>query len=440
MDKIVEQVSQPPLFPPGPKNKFDLHLSPDSFTSIASLIHQYGDICRIRPMRRKQDTYLVNNPDYIKHILLTNNGNYKKGLGFERVKMLLGNGLIVSDGDYWRQQRRLIQPGFQKSNIAVLAQGMCDSNMNLLKIWQTKADTGEVINLTKDMSHLALEIILHAIFGQDMLAIIALNGGENPFLIFANDTTRDLGMALKFRALTKLIAEIIAMRRREQIVRQDFLGMFMAATDKETGESMPDKAIVDEVTTLIVAGHETAATTLNWTWYLLSQNPKIEQTLQKEVDQMPRDVPNFDDLSKMLYTRQVLEETLRLYPPVWLFTRIAIAEDRLGPYIVPKNTDIMISPYFLHRNMTYWNEPDAYLPERFAPEQVKARHRFVHIPFSAGPRRCIGDFFGIVEMQMHLGIMVRHFRLECVDAQHPGLEPAINLRAKSSISMIIKSR
>jgi len=440
MDKSAGHVSQPPLFPSGPKTQFDLHLSPDSFASIASLIDQFGDICRIKPVRRKQDTYLVNNPDYIKHILLTNNGNYKKGLGFERVKMLLGNGLIVSDGDYWRQQRRMIQPGFQKSNIALLAQGMCDSNMKLLTTWQAKADTGEAINLSKDMSHLALDIILHAIFGQDVLSITELNGGENPFLIFANDTTRDLAMALKFRALTKLIAEIILMRRREQIMRQDFLGMFMAAIDKETGEPMPDKAIVDEVTTLIVAGHETAATTLNWTWYLLSQNPKIEQVLQKEVNQMPQAAPSFEDVSKLVYTRQALEETLRLYPPVWLFTRIAIEEDRLGPYIVPKNTDIMISPYFLHRHVKFWTDPEAFQPERFSPEQVKARHRFVHIPFSAGPRRCIGDFFGIVEMQIHLGIMVRRFRLECVDKKPPELDPAINLRAKNSISMIIKSR
>jgi len=437
MAKSAKQDSQ---LPPGPTAKFDLHLSSDSFATIESLINQYGDICRIQPVRRKQYTYLVNNPDYIKHILLTNNSNYKKGIGFERVKMLLGNGLIVSDGDFWRQQRRMIQPSFQKSNIALLSGAMCDSNMSLLKEWELKADSGEVINLTEDMSHLALDIILHAIFSQDVERIVELNGGENPFLFFASDATRDLSVVLKFRALSKLIAEIISIRRHDQIDRQDFLGMFMAARDKDTGESMPDKALIDEVTTMIVAGHETAATTLNWTWYLLSQNPKVEQTLHSEVDQLQLRAPSFEDLAKLEYTRQTLEETLRLYPPVWLFTRAAIDEDRLGPYLVPENADIMITPYFLHRHTKYWDDPEAFLPERFSAAQVKARHRFVHIPFSAGPRRCIGDFFGIVEMQIHLGIMASRFSMEYIGDKPPELEPAVNLRSKHSISMIIKRR
>ena len=437
MAKSAKQDSQ---LPPGPTAKFDLHLSSDSFATIESLINQYGDICRIQPVRRKQYTYLVNNPDYIKHILLTNNSNYKKGIGFERVKMLLGNGLIVSDGDFWRQQRRMIQPSFQKSNIALLSGAMCDSNMSLLKEWELKADSGEVINLTEDMSHLALDIILHAIFSQDVERIVELNGGENPFLFFASDATRDLSVVLKFRALSKLIAEIISIRRHDQIDRQDFLGMFMAARDKDTGESMPDKALIDEVTTMIVAGHETAATTLNWTWYLLSQNPKVEQTLHSEVDQLQLRAPSFEDLAKLEYIRQTLEETLRLYPPVWLFTRAAIDEDRLGPYLVPENADIMITPYFLHRHTKYWDDPEAFLPERFSAAQVKARHRFVHIPFSAGPRRCIGDFFGIVEMQIHLGIMASRFSMEYIGDKPPELEPAVNLRSKHSISMIIKRR
>jgi len=437
MAKSAKQDSQ---LPPGPTAKFDLHLSSDSFATIESLINQYGDIFRIKPVRRKQYTYLVNNPDYIKHILLTNNSNYKKGIGFERVKMLLGNGLIVSDGDFWRQQRRMIQPSFQKSNIALLSGAMCDSNMSLLKEWELKADSGEVINLTEDMSHLALDIILHAIFSQDVERIVELNGGENPFLFFASDATRDLSVVLKFRALSKLIAEIISIRRHDQIDRQDFLGMFMAARDKDTGESMPDKALIDEVTTMIVAGHETAATTLNWTWYLLSQNPKVEQTLHSEVDQLQLRAPSFEDLAKLEYTRQTLEETLRLYPPVWLFTRAAIDEDRLGPYLVPENADIMITPYFLHRHTKYWDDPEAFLPERFSAAQVKARHRFVHIPFSAGPRRCIGDFFGIVEMQIHLGIMASRFSMEYIGDKPPELEPAVNLRSKHSISMIIKRR
>ena len=206
--------------------------------------------------------------------------------------------------------------------------------------------------------------------------------------------------------------------------------MMMAARHPSTGEPMGDKALMDEITTMIVAGHETAATTMNWTWYLLSRHAEAEAELHREVDRLGRDdAPEFSDLPALAHTRRVIEEALRLYPPVWLFSRRAAGNDRLGEYTVPAGADVFLSPYFLHRRADFWPEPERFDPERFLPERVAERHPYAYIPFSAGPRRCIGDFFGLVEMQIHFGLMSRHLRLRFAGEGEPEIEPAMNLRS-----------
>jgi cytochrome P450 len=428
------------ILPPGPTEQFDLHITPPSFDHIGALVKQYGDICRIKGLKRKSDSYLINHPDYIKHVLLANYDNYIKGVGFERVKLLLGNGIIVSDGAFWRSQRRMIQPAFSKANIQRLSQNMQQSNLQLLEQWQAKAGTGEKVNLSQAVSDLSLQIILHAIFSND-LANMNDADGKSPFAFFAQDTTRDLKVALKFRALTKLVAELIKERRKKNRQENDLLSALMSAVDKETKQKMADNHIIDEVMTLIVAGHETSAGTLNWAWYLLSKHPEKAAALHKELDGcLQSRIPDFDDIPNLSYTRQVIEETLRLYPPVWLFTRKAIKADNIGDYYAAPGTDIFISPYFLHRNEHYWHDPENFLPERFSEAASKKQHRFAFIPFSAGPRRCIGDIFGIVEMQIHLGIMAQRFVLTPVSDQAIELEPAVNLRSKHSIYMTIEPR
>jgi cytochrome P450 len=281
---------------------------------------------------------------------------------------------------------------------------------------------------------------LRAIFSDDLDAIVEQHG-SNPFAFFAEDHARDLTVAVKFRALHKVILDVINTRRAQGRDGDDFLGALMAARDKDSGEGMSDREIIDEVTTLIVAGHETSAGTLNWVWYLLARHPRIEQSFHTEVDGvLGGNMPAFSDLPQLGYTRQIIEEALRLYPPVWLFSRKAVGPDTLGPYTVPKGTNIFIAPYFLHRNTQFWPDPEAFSPERFGAEAVKQRHRFAFIPFSAGPRRCIGDFFGIVEMQIHLGLMGQKVRLRYIEDRPIELEPAINLRTKHPILMKIEKR
>ncbi len=371
-------------------------------------------------------------------MLVSNHKNYAKGVGFERVAMLLGNGIIVSDGDFWRSQRRMIQPVFHKKIIAQLALMMQRCNEQKLEQWQQKATDGTVIDLTQEMSALALEVILRALFSEDLDRLIA-EQGENPFTMLVDDVTRDLKLAMRFRALTKHVASIMQQRREQNRIELDFLSLMMETRDKDTLQPMSDKALIDEVMTIIVAGHETTAGTLNWAWYLLSQHPQIEQTLHVEVDALPAD-PGFDDLGALSHTHRVIDETLRLYPPVWLFSRKAIESDvfkrsKGSDVDVPAGTDIFLSPYFLHRNAQHWPNPDTFDPDRFNDANIRERNRHVYFPFSLGSRRCIGEFFSLVDMQLHLGLLTRYIRLEHVATEPVEIEPLINLRSRHSIMM-----
>jgi len=428
------------LTPPGPAESFDLNMTEESFEKIEALIAEYGDICRISSPTRKNDSYLINHPDYIKQVLLRNHQNYNKGVGFDRVKMLLGNGIIVSDGPFWRRQRRMMQPSFNVKVTGQLSKQIQRCNLDLLAQWQKQAEAEEVINISEVSSELALQIVLRALFSDDLDIMVEKHGG-NPFSILTEDPARDMKLVLKFRELGKLLLELIQQRRDEKPERYDFLAMFMDSRDKETGEAMTDRELLDELMTMIIAGHETSAITLNWVWYFIAQHPDVEEKVHAEVDKADyKDIPEFDDLNQLGYVKQVVEESLRYYPPVWLYTRKAIDDDMLGDYFIPAGSDIFITPYFLHRHPEFWPDGEQYDPQRFTEEAVKQQHKQAYIPFSAGPRRCIGDFFATVEMQMHIGLMARHFRLEDVTEQPLELAPEINMRNKHPIMMKIKKR
>jgi cytochrome P450 len=424
----------------GPELPYDLHTTTETFVQLQQWVPQYGDVFPITQKTRKAPALFVNDPDVIKHILIKNNKNYIKGVGFERVKMLLGNGIIVSDGAFWRRQRRMIQPAFGREVIAELSGPIKQLNLDFLARWQSLAQTAATINITEETNSLALQIILRSLFSED-LALIYEQYQGNPFAMLTDDSARDLKLAVKFRGLTKTVGEILNMRRQQKSERMDFVSLFMAARDKDTGEAMTDKELIDEVMTLIVAGSETSATTLNWTWYCLAQYPQVLAKVQQEVDQASYDTtPSFEHLDELPYIRQVVEEVLRVYPPVWLFTRKAIAQDEINGITIAPATDIFISPYFMHRHPKYWPQPDTFDPMRFTEEASKAQHKTAYLPFSAGPRRCIGDFFAMVESQLHFGLMARHLSMEYV-ADHPiELAPEVNLRTRYPIMMRLHPR
>lgn len=427
-----------PINAPGPVEPFDVNVDHATFEKLGQWIHQYGDTVAIKPNKRQSPALLLNNPEHIKQVLVGNHRNYAKGVGFERVAMLLGNGIIVSDGDFWRSQRRMIQPAFHRKIIANLALTMQRCNARQLKLWQHKAAEGTAINLTEEMSALALEVILRALFSDDLDELIN-EQGENPFAMLVEDVTRDLKLAMRFRALTRHVASMMQKRREQNRIEHDFLSLLMETRDKDTLQPMSDKALIDEVMTIIVAGHETTAGTLNWAWYLLSRQPAIEKELHAEVDALAGS-PAFDDLEKLGHTRRIIDETLRLYPPVWLFSRKALGSDVFasdsGDIQIPASTDIFLSPYYLHRDALHWNEPDTFDPDRFTEINIRERNRHVYYPFSLGSRRCIGEFFSLVDMQLHLGLLARHIRLTPIGGEPIEIEPLINLRSSTSIMMM----
>ena len=430
--------SRPSRSAPGPDERFDINVDDDTFHRLPVWCSEFGDVVGVKQKLRKSPALVLNNPEHVRHVLISNHRNYTKGVGFERVAMLLGNGIIVSDGDFWRSQRRMIQPVFHKSVIASQVQMMQTCNQRKLSQWCSKAATGTPVDITYEMSELALEVILRALFSNDLDHLIEQEG-ENPFAMLVQDVTRDLKLAMRFRALTRHVANIMQSRREHNRSENDFLSLMMNARDKDTGEAMSDKALIDEVMTIIVAGHETTAGTLNWAWYLLSQHSDAEAQLHLEVDGLSAD-PGYKQLAELRYTRQLIDETLRLYPPVWLFSRKSIAEDLLvgedTDIHVPANADIFLCPYLLHRDSRYWEDPERFNPGRFSDESLRQRNKHVYFPFSLGSRRCIGEFFSLVDMQLHLGLLAKHIRLKHLDGTVVDIEPLINLRSRNSIMMM----
>ncbi len=417
--------------PPGPDSAVALGIDPATLGSLQALQREYGNIVSMeKPSGRL--AYFINDPLEVRRILVRRHTRYVKGPGFERVKMLLGNGLIVSDGDVWRRSRTMIQPAFKVQNIHRLMELMVQCSERRAAVWEKAAENNEVINITEETNEFALELILISIFGPDFEDTLMATG-ENPFAFLSRDSTRDLSVVMKVRELRKTLLEIIAGRRSRDEERFDFLSMYIKAVDKN-GEPFTDKELLDELMTLIVAGFETSANTLNWVWYLIAGHPDVEARLIAEAMACLPDAPsvNAENATAMKYTQQVLEETLRLYPPVWLFTRRASEDDELDNYDVPPGTDIYLSPYVLHRTASIWPDPDTFNPDRFETGEKPKRDR-PYFPFSLGPRRCVGEYFSFLEMKVHIGLLLPRFRMQRVSNADPILELAINLRSKDDI-------
>ncbi len=426
--------------PPEPELQFDIGSTDDSLERMQELFARFGDIYRVYAPGRKSYTYVINHPDDVKRVLVSNHRNYTKGVGLDRVKILLGNGIMTSEGDFWKRQRYMMQPMFHRRVITEFARAIDHANERFIAKWEAQAARGELVNVTDDMSELTLEIVLRSIFGPD-LDRLAQQAGGNPFDVVTKDTARNLQFAYKFRQLGKVIVELVKRRRENGEEHPDFLGMLMTARDKETGDAMSERELIDEVMTLVVAGHETTASGLNWTWYLLSQHPEVDEKLHAELAATPvEESPGLGRMEALAYTHQVIDEALRMYPPGWLLSRRTIGPDTLAGYEIPAATSVMLSPYLLHRHPQYWKEPDAFRPERFAPDHEAERPRFAYMPFAAGPRHCIGESLALYEMLMHLYKVARRYRLTYVADRPIELEAQINLRTRHPLFMKLERR
>ncbi|HUK08966.1 MAG TPA: cytochrome P450 [Stellaceae bacterium] len=411
---------------PGAAQKYDA--SADLLTWMGEHFRLCGDIYRASIYGSK--VYVTRDPVHAEHVLRANWQNYVKGRAIKRIGFLLGNGLMVSEGPFWKRQRRAIQPAFRRKALAHLAEITADANAALLKRWIRAAQTKKTVDVTSDLSQMVLNVVLTSIFGEDY------DGIRPAFEILSRETARDLEFAQAFRSLGPVISAVVTRRRSRDALSMDMLGALMTAGDRESGQPMSDRQLVSEIKTLVVAGHETTAGTLNWVWYALSQGRSVEARLASELESSPANAPPaLDDLAKYPYTRQIIEEALRLYPPGWLMTRRALRDDRLGPYFVPAGTEIYIPPYFIHRNPAYWDRPEEFDPDRFAPDRPQERHQAAMLAFSTGPRNCIGEFFARVEMQVHLMMTARQLRLRYPGTTPPEIDASVNLRSKKKLVM-----
>jgi len=427
--------SKPLRLPPGPEEPVSIDVDPETLDTLLRLQKTYGNMISMRTPGGRL-VYFINDPDEVRRILVRRHAKYGKGRGFERVKMLLGNGIIVSDGDVWRRARTMIQPSFSRQNIHKLIGTMIHCCKERATAWSTVAAAGGVINITREMNEFALELILRSIFGTDYDARI-VRDGANPFAFLSQDSARDLSVVMKVRSLRHFLLDIVIARRAPDGGEHfDLLSMYLNATDK-SGNRFDDRELIDELITLIVAGYETSAGTLNWAWFLIASHPEAEQALLGEARAVipDDDSINFEAVTQMEFAQQLLEETLRLYPPVWIFSRQSLADDFLTDFDVPADTEIFLSPYILHRTGKFWSNPEEFDPSRFGAQATYKKGDRPYFPFSLGPRRCLGEYFSFLEMKIHLGYLTQRFHMETITAQSPGLDLGINLRSKNDIML-----
>jgi cytochrome P450 len=399
------------------------------------------------------DHYLISHPSGVKRVLQENNKNYTKDvLDYNLLKAALGNGLLTNEGDSWLTQRRLMQPAFHRQRLAGFGEMMVDNTARMLDDrWKRAEHKSRPVDVSVEMHHLTLQIVGMALFGRDMGGEVdqvgdALTRSQRrmteqfymPFVPWWVPTPGHLDFHDGIRKLDEVVYKVIVERREHKGEHHDLLDMLLTARDADTGQGMDDKQVRDEVLTLMLAGHETTANALTWTWYLLSKNPGAARKMREELDRvLGGRLPTVGDLPNLTYTRMVLDEAMRLFPPAYAITRRAVEEDEIQGYAIPAGATVMVSPYVTHRLPAFWENPEGFDPERFAPERDKTRHPYAYFPFGGGPRLCIGNNFALMEGVLILATIGRRYRLDLVPGHPVEVEPLITLRAKHGMRMAL---
>jgi len=426
----------------------------DPLGFIESARREHGDFVRIRlgPYR----VYLLLHPEHVRHILQKNPGNYLKD-GYEHNEPLTGRGLLTSEGEFWRRQRRLAQPAFHKERLEGMAATMTVTTGEMLQRWQDHLDTaGErPLRIDAEMSRLTLAIVGRTLMGADVSDGASEVGGslehtlEYAFrrtgrffnLPFGFPAPKNLRYMRAIRSLDAVVYSLIDGRRRSGEDRGDLLSMLVQARDAETGEGMSRKQLRDEVMTFLVAGYETTARALAWAFYLLDQNPEGVRKLRKELARvLGGRTPTYEDLPRLTYTKMFVQESIRLYPPAWGLARRAKEEDEVWGHRIPKGSRLIVSSYVTHRHPAFWEDPEKCDPERFTPERSEGRPRYAYFPFGGGPRQCIGVSFATMEATLITAMVAQRFDLSLVPG-HP-VEPQadITLKPRYGLPMNLEKR
>lgn len=404
----------------------------DPLSFLTRISREFGDVAHFT--FGPQHLYLVNHPDLIRDVLVTKQRSFMKGRALQRTKLLLGEGLLTSEGDLHLRQRRLMQPAFHRDWIARYGEVMVANAERTADSWRD----GETIDVAQEMARLTLSIVAQTLFGSHNVAeeadeiSRALTELMELFTILLNPFTEWLQklplpkMKATHRAIDRLDATIFRMieeRRRSGVDRGDLLSMLLLAQDEEGGGGMTDRQVRDEAMTLFLAGHETTANALSWTWYLLAQHPEVEQRLHAEGEP---------------YARMVLAESMRLYPPAWSIGRLALEDVEIGGYTIPRGAIVIVSQYVMHRDPRFWPDPERFDPQRFADES--ARPKFAYFPFGGGSRICIGEGFAWMEGVLVLRTLAKRWSLSLAQPLPVVPKPVITLRPRGGIKMRIRAR
>jgi cytochrome P450 len=397
---------------------------------------------------------LINDPTDVRHVLQDNARNYHKSPLYERLRVSIGNGLITSEDAFWLRQRRLAQPAFHRQRLAALAAVMAETARDAAEEWQAHVAGGTAVDVADEMMRLTRTVVLRTLLGADLGPFAARM--DDAWMVMnehIGEAFWSLGLLewlptprrRRFRAaqavLQHAVDHVIAERRRRASDSNDLLSMLLSAHDEETGEAMTNEQLRVEVLTFLLAGQETTSLALTWIWYLLSQHPEAQAKLEEEVDRvLQARPPEFGDLVNLPYSRMVVDEALRLYPPAWGFSRQALADDELSGFRLPRGWLVFVVPWVLHRLPAFWRDPDAFVPERFSPEVSADRAKFVYVPFGAGPRQCIGNHFALIETQLVLATFARRYRLRLAPGARVEPRPLVTLRPRFGLPMFVERR
>ena len=395
--------------------------------------------------------FLSIEPSFVQHFMQKNHRNYRKSaIQTESLAEYLGHGLLTSDGSYWLQQRRLIQPGFHRKRLEGLVAIMAQVIDQFSEQFATKCKSGSV-DIYQEMMALTFRVVFRSLFSSSMLDLelekISTNITEvqeffirqlrMPFMRPWFQLSGQTRQAKQKAAETNyVLLDLIQERRSGTDNADDLLQMLLEARYEENGAGMTDQQVLEEAVVLFVAGHETTANAMAWIWYLLSQHPEVVSRLRAELDRTLGDkTPDFTDLPQLTYTMQVIQESMRLYPPAWITDRIALEEDEINGYYIPKGSMMVAFIHGIHHDPDIWEKPEQFIPERFSKERKKERHNLAYMPFGAGPRLCIGNNFALMEMQLILAKMLRQFDFEVLPDQSIEKQPLITLRPRYGIQM-----
>jgi cytochrome P450 len=441
------------LSPPGPKGLLQipklLEFGRDPLNFLLEFTREYGDLGYLGALG--VHFYLFNHPDLIEYVLVSNNKNFikDKGLRIPSLRKIFGNGLLTSEGEFWIRQRRLAQPAFHREKIATYGQVMVESTERMINNWRP----GEMRDIHQEMMHLTLEIVVKTLFGArtlfekqevaEAIEVISMYFSSQSAYILPLSflpTPRQIRLWRAIKKLDGIIHQIIRERRESGAEQDDLLSLLLEAQDDD-GSRMTDRQLRDEVMTLFLAGHETTALSLSWTWYLLALHPEIERKLVAELKETlnGRSV-TVADLLRLSYLEMVVKESMRLYPPAWIIGREALQNFEINGYTIPRGAQVTVSPWLMHRDQRYFEQPEEFRPERWASEQIRQLPKYAYFPFGGGPRLCIGNSFALMEAKLILATIAQKLHLDLVPAQTVKPLPSITLRPKNGIKIIVARR